>query len=94
MMKKRIDDLVKELDTIENEHQHHVFGVKHIHYDIPILYITDEVQFRLTTQVSIDQRKRIIKHIRYSYENLVTVHYNEIYSLVVALFGGNDKYER
>ena len=85
-MKKRIADLIEELNRVENNHRHYVFGVKHIQYREPILYITDEVQFQLTTQVTIEQRERIIRHIRHSYENLVTVHFNELYSLVVALF--------
>jgi hypothetical protein len=86
-MKKRIADLLKELHCIENNHRHYVFGVNHIKYQESVLYVTDEVQFQLTTQVSPEQRDRIIKYIRNSYENVITVHFNEVYSLVVALFG-------
>lgn len=85
-MKKKLADLIEELHRAENNHRHCVFGVNHIQYREPILYVTDEVQFQITSQVTSEQRERIIKHIRYSYENVVAVHYNELYSLVVALF--------
>lgn len=85
-MKKRIPDLVEELIRARETYDDYVFGVKHTKYSQPLLCITDEVQFRITANVTEEQIRRIVKYIRTSYENIYSVQINKDYSMIIALF--------
>jgi ArsR family metal-binding transcriptional regulator len=85
-MKKRIPDLIEELIRARETYDDYVFGVKHTKYSQPLLCITDEVQFRITANVTEQQIRQIVKYIRNSYQNVYSVQCNKDFSMIVALF--------